>query len=189
MHNSNNLLLEIDDNIDKSIASFIQSKIITEQYLDDLIEKKICVTEALGCTKEQPLVFTNGVFDVLHKGHLTYLAQAKNLGYKLIIGLNSDLSTKMLAKGEDRPINSHFDRQIMLASLLFVDYVVIFEEKTPIELLKKIKPHIYVKGGDYTINSLPETPIVQSWGGIVEILSFVQGYSTTSILCKIRKGS
>ncbi len=171
-----------------ALSDVVQHKILKSNDLDELfINSDKSIAEHLGCSNKLPLVFTNGVFDILHTGHLTYLAQAKSLGHQLIIGLNSDASTKMLEKGNNRPINNEIDRQVMLASLFMIDYIVIFSEKTPIELLKKIKPHIYVKGGDYSLENLPETPVVQSWGGIVKILSFVDGYSTTSVLNKIRK--
>ena len=124
---------KINTSIFDSLDNLVAHKIIKQDYLDDLISQNKDITNALGCTNEKPLVFTNGVFDVLHKGHLTYLAQAKSLGYKLIIGLNSDLSTKMLNKGDDRPINKEHERTIMLAGLVMVDYVAVFEEKTPIE--------------------------------------------------------
>ena len=128
-------------------------------------------------------VFTNGVFDILHIGHLTYLEEARNLGDVLIVGVNSDASVKV-NKGDKRPINSQKNRAEML-SLKFVDYTVIFDEKTPEKLLDLLKPDIHVKGGDYKKEDLPETKIVEKNGGEVKILSFVDSFSTTDIINKI----
>ncbi|MEC4892727.1 MAG: D-glycero-beta-D-manno-heptose 1-phosphate adenylyltransferase [Oscillatoria sp. PMC 1051.18] len=133
----------------------------------------------------QQIVFTNGCFDILHPGHVIYLAQAKALGDILIVGVNSDPSIKQL-KGSQRPINSLRDRLQVLAALASVDYVVPFEESTPSELLKIVCPDIYVKGGDYTRETLPETPVVEELGGIIKILPFVGSNSTTKIIEKIR---
>ena len=130
------------------------------------------------------IVFTNGVFDILHVGHLTYLEQAKSFGDILIVGINSDLSVKV-NKGDKRPINSERDRVKMILGLKPVDYAIIFNEKTPVELLSKLKPTIHVKGGDYRKENLPETPIVEQNGGEVKILSFVDNKSTTGIIKKI----
>jgi rfaE bifunctional protein nucleotidyltransferase chain/domain len=135
---------------------------------------------------EKPMVFTNGVFDILHRGHITYLAQARSLGKSLVIGVNSDRSVKMLGKGDDRPINQEFDRMALLAALEFVDAVVLFDEKTPVEKMSMIRPDIYVKGGDYEIDSLPETALVKTWGGKALAIPFVFERSTTKLLEKIR---
>ncbi|MFK4785755.1 D-glycero-beta-D-manno-heptose 1-phosphate adenylyltransferase [Fusobacterium sp. MFO224] len=136
--------------------------------------------------QNKKVVFTNGCFDILHIGHLRYLLEAKKQGDVLIVGINSDSSVKRL-KGEDRPINGEDDRAEMLCGLKPVDYTVIFEEDTPEELIKELKPSIHVKGGDYTKDDLPETKIVESYGGEVRILSFVEGKSTTNIVEKIKK--
>ena len=130
------------------------------------------------------IVFTNGVFDILHVGHLTYLEEAKSFGDILIVGVNSDSSVKV-NKGDKRPINSEIDRAKMILGLKPVDYVVIFDEKTPMEIISKIKPDIHIKGGDYKKEDLPETPIVESNGGEVKILSFVDNKSTTGVIEKI----
>lgn len=132
------------------------------------------------------VVFTNGCFDILHVGHLRYLQEAKRQGDILIVGVNSDLSVKRL-KGKDRPVNSEEDRAEMLCGLAAVDYTVLFEEDTPMELLEELKPSIHVKGGDYTKEELPETRIVEKHGGEVRILDFVEGKSTTNIVRKIQK--
>lgn len=133
------------------------------------------------------IVFTNGCFDLLHAGHITYLAQAKSLGDVLIVGLNSDVSVRAL-KGEERPLVPQQDRALLLASLSFVDFVVIFDELTPHRLIAAIKPDVHVKGGDYTEGDLPEAPLVRSYGGQVVILPKVEGRSTTDLVQRIRSG-
>ncbi|MCI6152502.1 D-glycero-beta-D-manno-heptose 1-phosphate adenylyltransferase [Fusobacterium perfoetens] len=135
--------------------------------------------------QNKKVVFTNGCFDILHVGHLRYLNEAKRQGDVLIVGVNSDSSVKKL-KGESRPINNQYDRAEMLGGLKAVDFTVIFEEDTPEELIACLKPSIHVKGGDYTKDDLPETKIVESYGGEVRILSFVEGKSTTNIVKKIQ---
>lgn len=134
----------------------------------------------------KPVVFTNGVFDILHRGHVSYLAQARALGASLVVGLNSDHSARQLGKGPDRPLNGEADRACVLAALESVSLVVLFDERTPVELLKRVRPELYVKGGDYDIESLEETRWVRSWGGDARALSFVDGYSTTSLVTRIR---
>ncbi len=131
------------------------------------------------------IVFTNGCFDILHCGHIKYLQEAKALGQKLIIGLNSDDSVKRL-KGKDRPVNTQECRGEVLAALEAVDLVVVFEEDTPIEIIKKIVPDILVKGGDWKIEDIVGSDIVLKNGGELKSLSFVQGISTTSIIDKIK---
>lgn len=133
-----------------------------------------------------PVVFTNGVFDILHRGHVTYLEQARSLGASLVIGLNSDASARMLGKGPDRPLNAEADRACVLAALASTSLVTLFDEQTPIELLKLVRPDLYVKGGDYDIETLEETRVVRSWGGDARSISFVDGYSTTSLVRRIR---
>ena len=130
------------------------------------------------------VVFTNGVFDILHVGHLTYLEEARNLGDILVVGVNSDASVKV-NKGDKRPINSERNRAFVLLGTKFVDYTVIFNEKTPEKLLDILKPDIHVKGGDYKKEDLPETKVVEKNGGEVKILSFVDNISTTEIINKI----
>ena len=134
----------------------------------------------------QPMVFTNGVFDILHRGHVSYLEQARALGASLVIGLNSDASARGLGKGPDRPLNSELDRALVLAALESVSLVTLFDEATPVELLKRVRPQLYVKGGDYDIETLAETACVRSWGGDARALSFVDGYSTTALVRRIR---
>ncbi len=134
----------------------------------------------------QPVVFTNGVFDILHRGHVSYLAQARALGASLVIGLNSDTSARLLGKGPDRPLNAELDRACVLAALESVSLVTLFDEATPIELLRLVRPQLYVKGGDYDIETLAETALVRSWGGDARALGFVDGYSTTDLVKRIR---
>ncbi len=152
-------------------------------------ESKVCPLDELTARIAQlprPLVFTNGVFDILHRGHASYLAQARALGASLVVGINSDASVKMLGKGDDRPINSEADRQALLAALESVDIAVLFTEQTPVSLIEKIRPDIYVKGGDYEIDSLAETRLVKTWGGKAIAIPFLYERSTTSLLGKIR---
>lgn len=136
---------------------------------------------------ERPLVFTNGVFDILHPGHVDYLARARSLGAALIIGLNSDSSARLLEKGTDRPINPEADRAWMLAALESVTLVTTFSERTPVALLETVRPDIYVKGGDYDIDTLEETRLVRSYGGQAQAIPFLPGYSTTALVDRIRR--
>ena len=131
------------------------------------------------------IVFTNGCFDLLHYGHLHYLAAARDLGDRLVVGLNSADSVKRL-KGAHRPLNDELTRQHLLAALAFVDAVVVFEEDTPIELIKRIKPQILVKGGDYALHQIVGADIVLENGGQVLSLPFIEGYSTTQLEQKIK---
>ena len=135
----------------------------------------------------QPVVFTNGVFDILHRGHVTYLAHARALGASLVIGLNSDASARTLGKAPDRPLNGEGDRACVLAALESVSLVTLFDESTPLELLKLVRPQLYVKGGDYDIETLAETALVRGWHGEARSLPFVDGYSTTSLVERIRR--
>jgi len=132
------------------------------------------------------IVFTNGCFDILHRGHVSYLNEAKAQGDLLVVGLNSDASVKRL-KGEDRPVNNEQDRLFVLSNLRSVDHVEIFEEDTPLNLIKKIRPQILVKGGDWKIDQIVGAHEVISWGGAVYSLNFVAGHSTTSIIEKIKE--
>jgi len=134
----------------------------------------------------RPWVFTNGVFDVLHRGHVVYLAQARALGSSLIVALNTDASARRLGKGPDRPLNNEMDRAMVIAALAAVGLVTWFDEDTPEALIGQLRPDILVKGGDYDMQTLPETALVQSWGGRALALPFVQGYSTTALVQKIR---
>lgn len=162
-----------------------------ENSLSALLSEKVCDLPALlqqvsnWKGLDQQIVFTNGVFDVLHIGHVSYLLRAKNLGDKLIIGLNSDASVKRL-KGLSRPINNQNDRAALLSALYFVDAIVVFEEDTPLNLITNINPDILVKGGDYTVNNIVGSQEVQARGGRVETISFVEGFSSTNIIEKLQ---
>jgi D-glycero-beta-D-manno-heptose 1-phosphate adenylyltransferase len=135
----------------------------------------------------KPVIFTNGVFDVLHRGHATYLAQARALGASLVVALNTDASAKRLGKGPDRPLNNEQDRAALLAALESVSLVTWFDEDTPYELIDALRPDVLVKGGDYDMSVLKEAQLVHSYGGKALAISFVDGYSTTNLVTKIRK--
>ena len=137
----------------------------------------------------QPVVFTNGVFDVLHRGHVTSLAQARSLGGSLVVALNTDASARRLNKGADRPLNSQQDRAEVIAALGSVDLVTWFDEDTPLELIAELRPAVLVKGGDYDMSKLAETRLVQGYGGRAQAIPFVAGYSTTALVRRIQAGS
>lgn len=158
---------------------------------DQILKSKLYTLEALKAEREkwkadgQKVVFTNGVFDLLHIGHISYLAAAAGLGQKLIIGLNSDASTRRL-KGPTRPVNDEYSRSIMLAAIFFIDAVVLFEEDTPIIPITTLLPDILVKGGDYSIDQIVGAPEVMANGGEVKAIEFVEGYSSSNIIDKIK---
>lgn len=135
----------------------------------------------------QRIVFTNGCFDILHAGHVEYLNKARSFGDCLVLGLNTDASVRG-NKGPSRPINNELNRAKVADALQAVDYVVLFGEKTAEDLIAKVKPDVYVKGGDYTLATLPEAKIVQSYGGRVEFIQMVAGCSTTNVIKKIQGG-
>jgi rfaE bifunctional protein nucleotidyltransferase chain/domain len=135
-----------------------------------------------------PVVFTNGVFDVLHRGHASYLAQARSLGGSLVVALNSDASAKRLGKGPDRPLNNELDRAALMAALESVSLVTWFDEDTPLEIITELRPDVLVKGGDYDMSKLAETKVVEGYGGRAQAIPFVDGYSTTALVKKIRQG-
>ena len=152
-------------------------------------EAKLCDPKALlerVSTLLRPIVFTNGVFDMLHRGHVTYLAQARALGQSMVLALNSDASVKRLNKGADRPINQLADRMAVVAALNCVDVVTFFEDDTPLKLIKTVKPDVLVKGGDWRIDKIVGAKEVQSWGGSVHSIPFQHERSTTAMLAKIR---
>jgi len=132
------------------------------------------------------VVFTNGCFDLIHPGHLRYLLEARALGHRLVVGLNSDASVRRL-KGEGRPIMDEQARALLLACLLMVDLVIIFDEETPIELIRALRPDLLVKGGDYRPDEIVGADEVLAWGGVVRVLSLIDGYSTTAIEARIRQ--
>ena len=152
------------------------------------IDKIAARADALArlATLPQPVVFTNGVFDVLHRGHVTYLAQARALGASLVVALNTDSSSKRLGKGPDRPLNNEHDRALVMAALESVSLVTWFDEDTPLQLITQLKPAILVKGGDYDMSKLAETAVVEGYGGKAFAIPFVDGYSTTALVRRIR---
>lgn len=154
-------------------------------------ERKIIDRATLAAQRSSlpgPVVFTNGVFDILHRGHATYLDAARALGGCLIVGLNTDASVRQLGKGSDRPINSEADRAALLAALESVDWVVYFNESTPLNLIRELHPDLLVKGGDYNMDALPEAALVRSWSGRALTIPFEYQRSTTALLRKVRQG-
>jgi rfaE bifunctional protein nucleotidyltransferase chain/domain len=135
----------------------------------------------------RPVVFTNGVFDILHRGHVTYLDQAAQLGGTLVVAINTDASARRLGKGADRPLNNEQDRAALLASQACVDAVTFFNEDTPFALIDLLRPDIIVKGGDYDMQTLAETKLVESWGGKAVAIPFEFARSTTALVTKIRQ--
>lgn len=155
-------------------------------------QDKICLPDELPqrlAALPRPWVFTNGVFDLLHRGHVQYLHQASQLGASLIVALNTDRSARGLGKGPERPINTERDRALVIAGLGSVALVTFFDEPTPVELLARVRPDCYVKGGDYDMDKLAETALVRSWGGRSLAIPFVEGYSTTRIVQRMAGGS
>jgi rfaE bifunctional protein nucleotidyltransferase chain/domain len=156
-------------------------------------EQKLCDPRSLAtrvAALPRPLVFTNGVFDILHRGHVTYLAQARRLGASLVVGVNSDASVKRLGKGSDRPLNALADRMAVLAALEAVSLVTWFEEDTPLALIRACRPDVLVKGGDWKVAEIVGAPDVAGWGGAVHSIPFAHERSTTGLLRRIReKGS
>ena len=155
-------------------------------YLEKLVEKSK-IAEFLKELKSsnKKVVMTNGCFDILHAGHVRYLKESKKFGDILIVGLNSDSSVKAL-KGPSRPINSEMDRAEVLAGLESVNYIIIFDEISPVKLLDEVKPDIYTKGADYTVETLPEAETVMKNGGKIKFINLVEGKSTTKIIDKIK---
>lgn len=152
-------------------------------------ERRICTpSEATAriAALPRPLVFTNGVFDILHRGHVTYLAQARALGASLVVALNSDASVRRLGKGDDRPVNPLADRAAVVAALACVDLVTWFEADTPLELILALKPDVLVKGGDWAPEAIVGAREVRGWGGRVHSIAFTHQRSTTALLQKVR---
>lgn len=156
---------------------FIENKIVRQK-------EELSATLNQWRFKEEKIVFTNGCFDILHRGHVEYLTKAASLGTKLIIGLNTDASVRRL-KGHSRPVNDQEARAILLASLLFTDKIIFFEEDTPLELIRFIQPDVLVKGNDYKPEEIVGYDIVKAKGGIIKTIVLTEGFSTTSILKKI----
>ena len=158
-------------------------------FADKLCEAAKALTRVQALRHLGPVVFTNGVFDVLHRGHATYLEQARTLGASLVVGVNTDASAKRLGKGPERPLNSQQDRALLLAALASVSLVTWFDEDTPVQLIEFLRPDVYVKGGDYDMEVLQETVTVRSWGGHAVSIPFVSGYSTSALVTKIQSAT
>ena len=157
-------------------------------FLSKLASRQDAVHRVATLRVQGPVVFTNGVFDVLHRGHASYLAQARSLGGSLVVALNSDASARRLGKGPDRPLNNELDRAALMAALESVSLVTWFDEDTPLELITELRPDVLVKGGDYDMSKLAETQVVLAYGGRAQAIPFVDGYSTTALVKKIRQG-
>ena len=157
-------------------------------FLFKLCSRKDAVQRVKALRALGPVVFTNGVFDVLHRGHASYLAQARSVGGSLVVALNSDASARRLGKGPDRPLNNELDRAALMAALESVSLVTWFDEDTPLELITELRPDVLVKGGDYDMSLLAETQVVLAYGGRAQAIPFVDGYSTTALVKKIRQG-
>lgn len=168
----------IQDNMDSSVHTRLLSKIVTRADL----AAKLQQWRAEG----KKIVFTNGCFDLLHAGHISYLTDAASLGDVLILGLNSDASVQRL-KGPDRPVNDDKTRSSVLAGMFFIDAITFFEEDTPLELIKMVQPDVLVKGGDYQIDQIVGAAETIEHGGSVQVLTFIPGYSSTAIIEKIRR--
>ncbi|MCC4116321.1 D-glycero-beta-D-manno-heptose 1-phosphate adenylyltransferase [Aromatoleum toluclasticum] len=152
-------------------------------------EAKICPPDALAAraaTLPRPLVFTNGCFDILHRGHVTYLAQARALGAAMVVALNTDASVKRLGKGDDRPVNPLEDRAAVMAALDCVDLVTWFDEDTPLRRILDARPEVLVKGGDWPVDTIVGAGEVRGWGGTVHSIPFEHERSTTALLGRIR---
>jgi D-glycero-beta-D-manno-heptose 1-phosphate adenylyltransferase len=152
-------------------------------------ERKIVASDGLAAAVARlarPIVLTNGVFDLLHRGHVTYLAQARALGASLVVAVNSDASVRQLSKGEDRPVNSEANRAAVLAALESVSIVTVFSAKVPLAVLEIVRPEIYVKGGDYDMAVIPEAALISTWGGASVAIPFMHDVSTTALLKRIR---
>jgi rfaE bifunctional protein nucleotidyltransferase chain/domain len=156
------------------------------EFENKIIPPEELATKLALIKQHAPLVFTNGCFDILHRGHVTYLAQAKSLGNSMIVALNSDASVKRQNKGSDRPLNSLADRLAVIASLAAVDFVTYFDSDTPYDLIMQLKPEILVKGGDWSIDKIVGSREVLAYGGAVHSIPFCHATSTTKLVNKIR---
>ena len=164
----------------------MQTALAEPDFLTKIASPQEAVSRIAQLREKGPVVFTNGVFDVLHRGHATYLAQARSLGASLVVALNTDASSKRLGKGDDRPLNTLEDRVALMAALASVSLVTWFDEDTPYQIIDALRPDILVKGGDYDMATLAETQLVVSYGGRAQAIPFVWGYSTTALVQKIR---
>jgi len=157
------------------------------RFESKVLRPEVCAQRIASGAWARPVVFTNGVFDILHRGHVTYLDQAAQLGGTLVVAINTDASARRLGKGPDRPLNNAQDRAALLASLECVNAVTFFDEDTPGALIDLLRPDIIVKGGDYDMQTLAETKLVESWGGKAVAIPFEFARSTTALVTKIRQ--
>lgn len=160
---------------------------MTARFERKILTRQACIEAIKAGQFARPIIFTNGVFDILHRGHVTYLDAAAQLGGSLIVAVNTDASVRRLGKAPDRPMNAEQDRLALLAALSSVDGVVLFDEDTPCEIISALHPDVIVKGGDYDMSTLPETAIVKSWGGQAIAIDFEFERSTTALVKKIRQ--
>lgn len=160
---------------------------MTARFEAKVLSRSECIAAVAEGRYPRPLIFTNGVFDILHRGHATYLDEAAQLGATLIVALNTDASVRRLGKGDDRPLNTLDDRAAVIAALACVTAVTSFDEDTPQALIEALRPDVIVKGGDYDMETLPETVSVKSWGGTAVAIPFQFERSTTSLISKIRR--
>ncbi|MCU0950852.1 MAG: adenylyltransferase/cytidyltransferase family protein [Burkholderiaceae bacterium] len=152
-------------------------------------ERKIVSRETLAAAVARlprPVVLTNGVFDIIHRGHVTYLARARALGASLVVAINTDASVRKLGKGDDRPINAEADRAAVLAALACISLVTLFDEQVPLPVVELVRPDVYVKGGDYDMAAIPEAQLARSWGARTVAVPFEHERSTTALLTKLR---
>jgi len=156
------------------------------RFESKILSRPACIDAVRAGALPRPLVFTNGVFDILHRGHVAYLDAAAQLGATLVVAVNTDDSVRRLGKGPDRPINNQHDRAALLAALSCVSAVTFFDEDTPLALIRELRPDTIVKGGDYDMDALPETAAVKSWGGAALAIPFEFDRSTTALLRKVR---
>jgi rfaE bifunctional protein nucleotidyltransferase chain/domain len=161
---------------------------MSARFESKILTPRQCVDAVASGRLPRPLVFTNGVFDILHRGHVTYLDESAQLGAALVVAVNTDASARRLGKGPDRPLNGQEDRAALLAALACVDAVTTFDEDTPEALIALLRPDVIVKGGDYDMEKLPETALVKSWGGRAVAVPFAFSRSTTALVRKIRQG-
>ena len=152
---------------------------------EDKVVARAGLARAVGLLA-RPVVLTNGVFDLLHRGHVTYLARARALGASLVVAVNADASVRQLGKGEDRPINTEADRAAVLAALESVTLVTVFEETVPLPVLEIVRPDVYVKGGDYDMTTIPEAQLARSWGARTVAIPFEFERSTSALLARLR---
>lgn len=164
----------------------VNNDLTPPSFSKKILSPEECIKLAQTDQLPRPLVFTNGVFDILHRGHVSYLDVAASLGACLVVAINTDASVKTLNKGDNRPINTLEDRAAVLAALSSTDIITSFNESNPEEIIKKIRPNIIVKGGDYDMELLPETAIVRSWGGSAFAIPIAFDRSTTELVKKIR---